>query len=459
MYADQGGVAVFAENGKVGLVDSNGNVLLPAEYDDISPFSASEWTVLTRGNLCGAVCKDGHVAVECAWDEGVYIISQTGLAVASRMNDNQISETLIDLNTGDVLRNEPQHVYWADDRYFYDLLVGFYDGWEAWGPYQLVICDLSLNPLFTLDGIGDAEPFGWGFVTYSEHCPWNQGSHAIIDLEGRMLLDDIKKYEITADGVYYVRRGTDGLAYCGLVNAEGVAFETEGTQIWAKDDAGLCRVYKGASASSWSQHENSCYGYVDGTGAWVIEPKYQDTGPFVCGTAVVREDGLYHLIDLTGNRIGGPEWSKKPCMTLPVLPVDTEEGLRLFDRRGSALSDEVFDLSFQDVYGDVLLLRDMAGRLCAIGTDGTVLLRMDAEDQKTDMCDGSALWIKTGGLWGLMELREPLTGQWRISPRFTYVFQYSADPEEPVYATFEDGGEAEIDAKGNPYGPPIYTVD
>ena len=34
-YADQGGIAVFMEDGKVGLVDSHGDVILPAEYDKI----------------------------------------------------------------------------------------------------------------------------------------------------------------------------------------------------------------------------------------------------------------------------------------------------------------------------------------------------------------------------------------------------------------------------------------
>ena len=459
VYADQGGVAVFEENGKVGLLDSNGNVLLPAEYDDISPFGTSEWTTLRQDNLKGAVCKDGRMVIECAWNDYVWIIPQAGFGVVSNMNDGQTFETLIDLNTGDILRDEPQHVYWADEKYVYDLLAAYYDGWESSGPYRLVICDLSLNPLLILDDIGDAEPFVGGFVTYSEHFRWNPGTYTIIDLEGRMLLDDIKKYEIVAEGVYYVRRESDGRAYCGLVNADGVAFEVEGTQIWPKDDAGLCRVYQGAGASSWSQHENSCYGYVDGTGEWVIEPKYEDIGPFVCGSAVVREDGHYHLIDPNGCRINDLEWSRKTCMTLPVVPVDTEEGLKLVDRNGSPLSEEVFDPSFQDTYGELLLLRDVAGRLCAIETDGTVLLRMDAEDQETDMGDGSAIWIKTGGLWGLMELREPLTGQWRISPRFRWVYKYSANKEEPVYATFEDGGKAYIDAKGNPYGPLIYTVD
>ena len=457
VYADQRGIPVFMENGKLGLVDSSGNVLLSAEYYDIDLFGDSQWAELRQGNQCGAVCRDGRVVVECAWDDGVYIIPEAGMAVASFDSGNQICEVLIDLHTGTVLSSEPKHIYWADEKYVYDLSLEYYDGWEAIGPYQLVICDFSLNPLLSLDDVGDAEPFDGGFVVSSEHFSWNPGTCWIIDREGHMLLDDIKEYEITAEGVYYVRYGStesDSHTYCGLISAEGVVLEVEGTEIGAKDDAGLYCINTGKR--SWYQDVSGCFGYIASSGAWVIEPKYEYAGPFVEETAIVREDGRYHLIDLNGSKIGDLEWSKKTCMTLPIIPVDTDEGLMLFDRHGSPLSEEIFDL-YQDVYGGMLLMRDKAGRLCVIGTDGAVLLRIEAEDQKTDMGDGSTLWIKTGGLWGLMELRGSLTGQWRISPCFISVYQYTADPEEPVYATFEDGGKAYIDPNGNPYGPYRYT--
>ena len=458
VYADQRGIAVFMENGKLGLVDSSGNVLLSAEYDGIDLFGDSQWAELWQGNQCGAVCRDGRVVVECAWDDGVYIIPEAGMAVASFDSGNQICEVLIDLHTGTVLSSEPKHIYWADEKYVYDLSLEYYDGWEAIGPYQLVIYDLSLNPLLMLDGVGDARPFDGGFVVSSEHFSWDIGKYWIIDLEGHTLLDDIKGYKITAEGVYYTRwesAESDRRTYCGLIGTEGVVFEVEGTEISAKADAELYCINTGKLGRFGD--DSGCYGYADNTGAWVIEPKFEKAGPFVNGSAVVCEDGLYHLIDLNGSQIGELEWSKKTCMTLPIIPVYTDEGLKLFDRHASPLSEEIFDSSFQDTYGEILLLRDRAGNLCAIGRDGTVLLRVEAEDQKTDMGDGSALWIKTGGLWGLIELREPLTGQWRISPRFTWVFQYRYNSRVPVYATFEDGGQAYIDSNGNPYGPSRYT--
>ena len=99
VFADQGGVAVFLEDGRVGLVDSSGDVILPAEYDDIGLFGTSEWAELSQGDQYGVVCKDGHVPVECAYD-GVYIYPEAAMAMAYRDIDYQIYDTLIDLKTG-----------------------------------------------------------------------------------------------------------------------------------------------------------------------------------------------------------------------------------------------------------------------------------------------------------------------------------------------------------------------
>ena len=145
VYADQGGVAVFMEDGKVGLVDAHGDVILPAEYDKIGLFGTSEWAKLSQGDQYGVVCKDGHVPVGCAYD-GIFIFHEAGMAQAYQDIDYEIYEKLIDLKTGMVLMDEPKHVYRADAKYVYDLLVGYNDGWEISGPYRLTIYDLDLNP-------------------------------------------------------------------------------------------------------------------------------------------------------------------------------------------------------------------------------------------------------------------------------------------------------------------------
>ena len=460
VYADQGGVAVFAEDGKAGLLDRNGDVILPAEYDVIAPFGASEWAKLGQGGRYGAVSRDGRVAVECAYDD-IYIYPDLGMATAVRDIDHQMFYSLIDLETGKVLMNEPLHVYKSDAGYVYDLLVGFNDGWETMGPYRLCIYDRSLQLLLTLDGAGDAEPLGWGFVISTEHDPWDPGTYAVIDTEGSVLVDGIGKYEITPEGVCYVRyTGERGVSrsYCGLVNGAGIAFEVEGTEIGAKDGAGLYRV---DSRGDWYHGKGSLWGYVDGAGSWIVEPRYETAGPFVDGSAVVREEGRYHLIDTAGRKVGGMEWSKAPCMTLAAIPADSDGGVVLIGRNGMRLSDEVFsgaaldtERYFRgrswDTCGECLLLRDGQGRLCVIAADGAVLLRVDAEEWNNPVSGGGALWIRAGGLWGLMEIEGPSCGEWRIAPRFLWVYDH--DPEA-VEAKFEDGGIAYINDEGDPCGP------
>ena len=472
VYADQGGVAVFMEDGKVGLVDSHGDVILPAEYDKIGLFGTSEWAKLSQGDQYGVVCKDGHVPVGCAYD-GIFIFHEAGMAQAYQDIDYEIYEKLIDLKTGMVLMDEPKHVYRADAKYVYDLLVGYNDGWETSGPYRLTIYGLDLSPLLTLDGAGHAEPLGWGFVTSTEP---NDGIYTVIDLEGNTLLEGITKYEIASEGVYYVRRestktGYWGDYYCGLLNMNGIAFEVQGTEIGTRDDAGLYCVntIDGYQYFDSQIIPGDCYGYVDDTGAWIIGPKYKAAGPFVDGSAIVCENGRYHLIDPNGRQIGDVEWSKTPCMTSSVIAVDCDGGLKLIDRHGIQVNDEVFaganlntKHSFRgspwDTYGDYMLLRDQMGRLCVIEADGTVCLRLDAEDWNSFLGDGSALWVETGGLWGLVELggSSSSPGSWRISPRFTMVDDFGIDVEGVVYVTFEDGCTAEIDAEGNPYAPLRY---
>ena len=69
LFDDQGGVRVFLENGRAGLMDGGGNILLPAEYDEIEPFAGSEFAMvsLVHGDekAYGVVDREGKVRVPC----------------------------------------------------------------------------------------------------------------------------------------------------------------------------------------------------------------------------------------------------------------------------------------------------------------------------------------------------------------------------------------------------------
>ena len=101
VYADQGGVCVFVEDGRAGLMDSDGNVLLEAAYDFIEPFGDSEWAVISRDGLKGVVRRDGEVVLPCQW-EWLTVYPQWGMAVGTANGVNP-ARTLYDLHTGEVL--------------------------------------------------------------------------------------------------------------------------------------------------------------------------------------------------------------------------------------------------------------------------------------------------------------------------------------------------------------------
>ena len=61
LYADQDGLRVFVEDGKAGLLDAAGQVLLDAEYDYIEPFDGADYAVVSRDGLKGVVFRDGSL--------------------------------------------------------------------------------------------------------------------------------------------------------------------------------------------------------------------------------------------------------------------------------------------------------------------------------------------------------------------------------------------------------------
>jgi hypothetical protein len=52
---------------------------------------------------------------------------------------------------------------------------------------------------------------------------------------------------------------------------------------------------------------NDKYGYIDETGKFIVDPKFEDAWSFIRGTAVVREDGKYGLIGKDGDYVLKPQ--------------------------------------------------------------------------------------------------------------------------------------------------------
>ena len=441
VYASQSGVCVYEENALFGLMDEDGNILLPAEYDWIFHFGDQEYIPLMQDGRYGYARRDGSIAAECIY-ENIYICKGTHLAHAFTFENENVDELLIDLSTGEILLSEPLHNYNADENYIYDLSVGANDGWAVTGPFSLSVYDHDLNLMFKMDGAEIAHPFAGGFVIYHE-----EGFYSVVGPDGNTIIGDLDTYRIVDGELYYSR--FDKSPISGILRADGSRMEVFADKIQPRDEMGFCRAQTGG-----------LWGYIDQNGEWVISPAYNAAYPFVEGAAVVqREDGMHQLIDEGGRQIGDAEWRNGMAFELPLIPIEKND-VRLLNRRGEYVG-EVFRRSLPwttdccDIFAGHLLLADGEGRICVVDMEANVIARLYIHDFSSQNVDG-AMWAKKTGKWGLIDVFGENAGQWIIEPGFDFesVYRYEAAADAPYYGTNAAGTEGLFDMYGNHLLPP-----
>ncbi|NLE11775.1 MAG: WG repeat-containing protein [Actinobacteria bacterium] len=97
-------------------------------------------------------------------------------------------------------------------------------------------------------------------------------------------------------------------------------------------------------------------GYVDTTGAWVIEPRFNHACAFSEGLAAVCVDGNWGYIDTTGAWVIGPQFDFTQCFVEGMAVVGTRENDRIkfgyIDRTGALVIPVVYGQA-NDFHGGV----------------------------------------------------------------------------------------------------------
>ena len=501
VYADQGGVRVFSENKQVGLMDADGNVLLEAAYDEIEPFRGGDYALVRKGELSGVVGRDGRLALDCEWDHYFSVVIPE--LRAARVCKDFNYHYLIDLDTGETLL-EGNFIIGVEGNYIYALHYGYYDPFELWGPFRTDLYDFDMNPVMSLEGnLVEQAAFGW--VTAAGNDWSGLGDYTLRDPEGKAIVRGVGDYTLSKDGgAYYVRynhnlfgRTLEALGFkkkrvwnilrhyfgmdddaaretarqlmddwntCGILRPDGTRAEVQGDEILPpKDGSGLFAVRVG----NGYKDEPDRWGYVDGDMQWVVPPVYAGAWPFVDGTAAVQDaSGKLTLID-AGGRALPVTWESPTRADLPVIAAAMDGGLRLIDRQGRFVTDEVFSLeSFRpkassimgpwSVYDDRwLLLVDGEGRLCPVDMAGHVTCRVPAIEWESGFVadGGRALWVKTEEGYGLLTIEGPDAGTWRIGPAYEYIYTAFGRDEEDVFSVMRpDGAWCYVAADGRVLG-------
>ncbi|MBR2570775.1 MAG: WG repeat-containing protein [Clostridia bacterium] len=509
IYAEQDGVRVFRENGLVGLMDADENVLLDAQFKVIYPFTGDYAIAENRYyNEKGVISKDGRIVIPCGYMD-LYVWPEQDRATA--YTDDYEYGRFVDLTTGENVL-EGHCIIWMEGGDTVRMSFGDYSGWDFDGPYCVEepfyaeVFDERMNLRFGVDRriikrMGDGyyliesseEDAGWILADFQE-------AYRIVDGEGREVLGDLCAYPWEdSDGIHYARAVCNPLRSLydslkrrapeavlsarervkksktafrsiklllksvevqGILHPDGSRMEIMGSDLSARDEDGLYRVKR---AGLW--------GYADGNGEWVIPPKFGLAYGFSGGTAVVgMKDGdnyladrLYFLVDRNGEQVGNLTWSSRQLdygivgddadnllSVTQIIPVETDGGIVLYDRRGERITDEVFyrkersfprsmlypgeDASLLDVR--TIAVKDTEGNGCLIRDDGTVLLRMPGsispfygENMIVAGKSGTERIIRLNGADGF---------EWLIEPKYKRIC-FSDGYEDVLWAEEEDG--------------------
>lgn len=414
IYAFQGDAAVFEENGMVGMVNREGEVILPARYEAIRPSGHPDYLVLYRDGCKGLMDLNGRIVLDCEYSYIGSFDPERGWVQATLYESG--IEQLLDLHTGEILlqaENENQQIFWNDDY----VVLGQYNHMSALFGDTLLkkIYDTDLNFLFE---IHDA-------VDLFEHSVYIKTgdfyNYAILNPDGSLLVDQLFLCWELEDGTLSYEKKISGepddplsdengmIRMVGLIDDRGIMFERPGHAIY--DVADEQELYRVAGRNGWI--------YVDSTGRQVFPESYDEAYPFVDGAAVVKQDE-YFLIDTEGNAVGNLKWTWSPeedmdwmwaygweldkLFSFPVFPVGVEGGYRLADRQGNSIGDVLWK-EIYEMYGEepVFICKDFDDMKYFIGMDG----REVAPGAWEDICEGEVpgyAWVKRDGLWGKIDL-------------------------------------------------------
>lgn len=271
---------IAKKNGRNGCFTTEGHLLLPFEYQDIS---SSEHFIFAK--------KEGEFEV---FDKKGTLLT------------NIISKTVKELNENTLAVEENGRVYMYDlksktrisDQTYLDLAASYFDknnsihfqAYEKEGLYKLRSGFIDRNNQIILPLDYDIGNFREGFATIGK-----DGKYGFIDENKKIVIplkfdrvwsffDNVAKAIYNGKNVYLDTKGK-------------ILFESDINPESMKEYIGF--FYEGMAVKS----KKGKYGYIDKTGKEIVPVIYDQAHEFSNGSALVRKNNLYYFIDKNGKKI------------------------------------------------------------------------------------------------------------------------------------------------------------
>lgn len=276
---------------RFGYMDDQGAVVIPPQYDRVVVFSGGVGEV-GRGKKWGYVDSAGRAIVPIEWDK-TYPLTD-GLALAHRGGS-------FNWGSGEVEGGE-----WV---YF----------------------DAKGQPQIRLD-FARAKSFSCGRALVKVG-KGRGGRFGFIDKKGSMAIPAVYRDAWPfSDGVAPVEYLKEGFW-------KWKAIDVNGNDLFEMEEIGaayhLIRFSEGLSALPSSNHRGAV-GYVDKTGKWVIQPRFEQASIFIGGLAKALKDGKWGYIDQSGKYVIEPMFTEAHDFTEGLAYVVHADGRKMFiDRTGA----------------------------------------------------------------------------------------------------------------------------
>lgn len=357
-YTDMAVVENYAsmkKDGKWGLYDKNGNLLIDHIYDeDLFVREERICTYDSETGLYGVLDVNGNIIADFKYDK---VFEYTnGMAIYSVVNEN-------------------------DEEYYYGFLDS--EGNEITEAIYTGAWDFSTNGTATVEKDGEyfvinkkgetisnaltnylITPFSndlAGFEDFSELCGY-------VNLDGQVVIEPIY-YDVNEFNEY-------GTAMVEDADEKMWLIDTKGNKV---TDVGYDNMSRYICDGLIKVEKDGLFGYIDYNGNVVVEPQYKDAKDFSDGLASVMKDKLYGYIDTKGNLVLDHKY---------LLAQDFNDGLTcvcddytvmtknmyIIDKEGN----KMFDVNkYQFVYGfmgGICYVEDANGECGVINKEGKLII-------------------------------------------------------------------------------------
>ena len=375
-------LAAVEKYGKWGLIDTEGQVILPIEYDAVDYYDGRVM-IGTENKYGGSPWKWGFIDLETqvvTYMDGDYLSKgySEGFAIVTKDGKNGYVDS-----TGRL-------VIPAE----YEVAGPFSEGLAAVCkelPFDFAYIDTASNVVIPPNGYTVAGEFQNGIAWVCKDGKWgaiNPQGQVVIPLE----FDSVG--ETHSEGAYfYVSKG----GAFGVVDSTGqVVIPLEYDSFLAaaiKYDFFISCTKVGIGPVKYGEK----YGCADINGQMVIPAEYDQISNYIKNLAAMQKDGKWGVIDTAGNELVSPEYDERLFFYGDVAIASKAGKKGFINTRGEIVIPIEYDDALQFYSGFAVVCMD--GKWGVIDSEGNMIVPAMYDNCAIANC-GEIIFVQQEGRWG-----------------------------------------------------------